>query len=220
MPARSRTSRAYQLAADPESDVRIAPSGRRFESSWKISCGLTGSAGSCARSLDHLPPLADVLFDLLPPAAVVLALQQRQQRFEGQRAVADEVDLHRVADAEHPAVEVDLHAARLALLRQELRVGEAGADHQQRVAVLHQSQLGRVPEQPDRAGDERQVVGHGCLAEQRLGDAGAEHVGDLDHLSVACSAPAPTSIATRSPALSTSAARRSCSSAGVTCGGV
>ena len=37
-----------------------------------------------------------------------------------------------------PRVDVDLHAARLALLGQELRVREARADHQQRVAVRHQ----------------------------------------------------------------------------------
>ena len=45
--------------------------------------------------------------------------------------------------------------ARLALLGQELRVREARADHQQRVAVLHQVPARLRPEQPDRAGDER-----------------------------------------------------------------
>jgi len=36
--------------AEPESDEMIAPPGSRFESSWKTSCGLIGSAGSWARS--------------------------------------------------------------------------------------------------------------------------------------------------------------------------
>ena len=35
------------------------------------------------------------------------------------------------------------------------------------------------PEQADRAGDPRQVVGQHVLAEQRLRDARAEQVGDL-----------------------------------------
>ena len=65
---------------------------------------------------------------------------------------------------------------------QELGVGEARADHQQRVAVLHQVPARLGAEQADRAGDEGQVVGQRRLAEQRLGDAGAEQVGDLDHL--------------------------------------
>ena len=62
------------------------------------------------------------------------------------------------------------------------------------------SQLGFVPEQADRAGDERQVVGHDRLAEQRLRDAGAEQSATAITSSAAPSAPAPTSIATFSPA--------------------
>ena len=42
---------------------------------------------------------------------------------------------------------------------QELRVREARADHQQRVAVRHQVPARLRAEQADRAGDERQVVG-------------------------------------------------------------
>ncbi len=44
-------SRAYQLATDLLSPVMITPSGSRGESSWKMRFGLTGSAGSIARSL-------------------------------------------------------------------------------------------------------------------------------------------------------------------------
>ena len=36
------------------------------------------------------------------------------------------------------------------------------------------SELGLRAEQPDRAGDERQIVGKNRLAEQGLGDAGAQ----------------------------------------------
>src|SRR5204862_484213 len=49
IPFRILMSRAYQLAAEPESEVRIAPSGSRFESSKKTRCGLVGSASSSAR---------------------------------------------------------------------------------------------------------------------------------------------------------------------------
>src|SRR5690606_40502388 len=42
MSPRNLMSRAYQLAADPESQVTIAFSGMRDESSQKTRCGLTG----------------------------------------------------------------------------------------------------------------------------------------------------------------------------------
>ena len=79
-------------------------------------------------------------------------------------------------------LDVDLHAARLAFLGQELRIGKARADHQQRVALRHQIPARLGAEQADRAGDPGQVVGQRGLAEQRLGDAGAELVGDRDDL--------------------------------------
>ena len=106
-----------------------------------------------------------------------------------------------------PRVEVDLHPARLAFLGQELGIREARAEHQEGVAFHHQVVARLGPEQADRAGDPRQVVGQRCLAEQRLGAAGAELVGDRDDLVARALAPAPTSIATFLPLLSTSAAR-------------
>ena len=93
--------------------------------------------------------------------------------------VTDERDVGRVADADHPGVAVDLDAARLPLLRQELRVREARADHEQRVAA-HEHVVARDrPEQADGAGHVRQVVGEDVLAEQRLGDACAEQLRSL-----------------------------------------
>ena len=50
IPARSFRWRAHQLAAVPESAVRMHLSGRSGESSWNTRCGLTGSPGSIARS--------------------------------------------------------------------------------------------------------------------------------------------------------------------------
>ena len=69
-----------------------------------------------------------------------------------------------------------------AVLRQELRPWEAGADHQQCVAAVHQVGARPSAEQPDRTGNEGQVVGKNRLAEQGLGDAGSQPVRDLDDL--------------------------------------
>ncbi len=132
--------------------------------------------------LHQRPPVADVGFDPLLPLALCLVLEQRQQRLQRTGGIALQVDLHRVAQAEHLGVDVDLHAARLALGGQELAVGEAGADHQQRVALLHHLPAWAGAEQADRAGDVGQVVRHGGLAEQRLGHTGAHPLSDLDYL--------------------------------------
>ena len=63
MSLRRRRSRANQLAAEPESEVRIARSGRRRESSKNTSCGLIGSAGAIARfsiTRHHSPTLRSI----------------------------------------------------------------------------------------------------------------------------------------------------------------
>ena len=94
-----------------------------------------------------------------------------------------EVHLARVAQREHRRIDVDLHRARGAVLRQELRPWEAGADHQQGVAAVHQVGARPRAEQADRAGDEGQVVGQEpILPSKRLGDAGAQRLRDLDDL--------------------------------------
>ena len=102
----------------------------------------------------------------------------RLERAQRLLRVADQLHVDRVADADHVGLDVDLDAARLPLLRQELRVREARADHEQRVAALDHVVARNRPQQPDRAGHVREVVGEHVLAEQRLGDAGAEQVGD------------------------------------------
>src|SRR5690606_25923250 len=104
-------------------------------------------------ALHDLPPAGHVLLDLLPPGPVLLAVQLGQQAAEGLAGVADEVDLVRVAQADHVRVDVDLHGPRLVQLGHELRVREAGADHQQGVALLHQLVGGAGAQQSDGAGD-------------------------------------------------------------------
>ncbi|MET3789163.1 hypothetical protein ABIC24_006859 [Methylobacterium radiotolerans] len=133
--------------------------------------------------LGLLPPGGDALLDAgAPSAAFLLLLQERQQGGEGLGRLAAERHLHRIAQRQHLRGYVDLHAAGLPLLGQELGPGEARADHQQRVAFGHHVGGGLGAEEPDRAGDEGQVVRQRRLAEQRLGHAGLELVGHRDHL--------------------------------------
>ena len=109
-------------------------------------------------------------------------LQVLQQPGEGLPDVAQEVHLHRIAQAEVLRLEVDLHAPRLAGGREELRVRVVGAHHEEGVAVLQHVVAGAGAEQ---AGLLR-VVGHVArdhvLAQQRGDDPGAEPVRDGEHL--------------------------------------
>src|SRR3546814_10199787 len=50
MPRRSFRYRAYQFAAEPESDAMMQFSGKRGDSSENTRCGLTGEASIMARS--------------------------------------------------------------------------------------------------------------------------------------------------------------------------
>ena len=115
-----------------------------------------------------------------------------------------------VADRQHPAVDVDLDAARLAGLRQPLRVREARPDHQQRVALVHERPARLRPEQADRARHEREVVGERrpCRAAPSRHPPQATPPISITS-SAAPSAPWPTSIATFLPAFRISAARSS-----------
>ena len=132
--------------------------------------------------LDHAPPLGHLLLEAGPPAGVALGLEVRQQGLERAPTVAREIHLHRVAKPEHPGIEVDLDPARLAFARQELGVRKAGAHHEQGVAAHHHLPARLGAEESDGAGDVREVVGHGGLAEERFRDPGTEPVGHRQHL--------------------------------------
>src|SRR5215217_5717194 len=132
--------------------------------------------------LQYLPPALDVLFYPLAPGAVLLTPEVRDQGSQGLLRITDEVDLHRVADADHLAVNVDLHASGLTRLRQPLRVREARADHEQRVAVLHHVVRGLGAEQAYRARYERQVVRERCPTVEGLRHPAPQDVGGLLHL--------------------------------------
>ena len=158
-------------------------SGSRGLSSAKISCGLIGWASRCARSVHQPPPALDLAFELRTPGAVVLALQQRHQRRQGVLGVPDQVALgRRVAHPQQPPVDVDLHRPARPLLGQPLGVGEARADHQQRVAAHHHVVAGLGAQQADRTGDEREIVRQRGPAIERFRDPRAQQLRHLDDL--------------------------------------
>ena len=115
--------------------------------------------------LEDLPPFAHAALDLLAPAAIHLPLQIRKERPQGLRRVAVQVHLHRIADPEHAALQIDLHAASLTLLREELRVGERRAHHQQRVALAHHLPRRLGAEQTNASGAPGGIVGKDGLSQ-------------------------------------------------------
>ena len=93
--------RAYQLAADPESAVTMASSGSFGESS-ENSRMRVDRVGADLRLLVHgFPPAGHVLLDALTPRPVLFAAQLRDQSPQRGLRVGDQVDLVRVAHADH-----------------------------------------------------------------------------------------------------------------------
>ncbi len=130
--------------------------------------------------MQHVPPARHVVCNLVAPRVVLLCTQMRYQRAQCRLAVADESNLHRIAQVQHAWIDIDLHTARLAFFRQEFGIRKAGPDHQQGVAVIHQVPTRFGAEQSDRTGHERQIVRHGSLAEQCFRHTGTEQVRDFD----------------------------------------
>ena len=177
-PLRSFNWRANQFVEEPESAVTIASSGSTCESSWTTRCGFIGSASIMARrsTMSHQSSTFASIFSRQRRSS----LRTRCGSSARSVSFASPISMHvrGVADADHVGLDVDLDAACLAFLRQELRVREARADHEQRVAALHHVVARDRAEEADRAGHERKVVGEDVLAEQCLGDSGTEEVGD------------------------------------------
>ena len=86
----------------------MASSGSRLESSWATRCGFSGSAFMERAVLADAPPLLDLLLDVAPPRAVVLAPQQRHEGPERLARVADQLNVHRIAkaDAVRPSISI------------------------------------------------------------------------------------------------------------------
>ena len=166
-------------------------SGRPVESSQKTRCGLMGSASFIARfsTSSHQSTNVFSIFFRHERSSLRWSSGMISRSVAG---VADEIQFHREANADHPAVDVDLHRAGLIELGQELHVREAGADHQERVAFHHHLVAWIRPQQPDGAGDEWEVVGQDVLPQQRLGDAGASWSAISITSSAAPRAPCPT----------------------------
>ena len=158
------------------------------------------------------PPVGRGALDLGAPLVAAARFQARQQRAQGERRIADQRRLHRVAQRQHRRVDVDLHAARGAFLGQELAIGEGGTHHQQRVAALHQYVGGLGAQKADLPRDEGQAVGQHALPSNALATPACRRSATATTSAAAFAAPAPISIATRSPRFRMSAARsRSCS---------
>ena len=182
-PARNLRWRAYQLAAEPESAATMASVGHALgefpEDPHRVERVGVGHRGA----LHGGPPAGHVLFDAVRArTGRVLRSSSGISACSVRFGVADQVDLVGVAHPDPLAGAVDLHRAGLVEVGQELGVGEVGSDGEQRVAVAHQMPAGGGAQQPDRAGHPRQVVGQHVLAQQRLGRAGAQQVGDLGEL--------------------------------------
>ena len=138
--------------------------------------------------LERVPPVFDVAFDARAPAPIFLVRKEWQQFEQRLAAVAGEIRFHRIAQTQHPRIEVDLHAACGALFRQKFRIRKTGADHQQRVAIAHHFVRRSRAEKPDAARYIAQTVRQHRFAEQCLGNAGPKLVGNLQHFtgSVRC----------------------------------
>ncbi len=111
-----------------------------------------------------------------------IAGDQRTQRHGGLLHPADQSDVDRGAATELLAADVDLHDLRL--LRIELPVREVGAEHQQRVGLLHGAVPRRETEQPRHADVVRVVLLDVLLAAQRVHDRCLQRLGERDHLVV------------------------------------
>ena len=139
----------------------------------------------------------------------LLALRAAAAARAASPRVADEVDLHRVADRRASAASMSICTPRAwPSFGQELRVGEARADHQQRVAARSSSRSSASC----RAGRSSRSRTAGRRAATALpSSAFATPAPSVSATSTPRrsrrSAPAPTSIATFSPALRISAAR-------------
>ena len=103
----------------------IASSGRYLFSSQKSRWGLIGSASCIARSSISFHQSSTSPSICSAMTARSCAATSGISSASVCLRVADEAELHRVADVQHAAVDVDLHAACLARLRQKLGVGKA-----------------------------------------------------------------------------------------------
>src|SRR5271166_6748663 len=136
-PPRNRNCRAYQLADDPESAVTMASAGSRADKFAEDQHRVDRIGRYLGLGVHRPPPADHARLDGLAPGTIFLALQVRDQGGQRGGRVPDQVDLVRIPHPDELAVDVDLDAAGLAELGQELRVREARAHGEQRVAVLH-----------------------------------------------------------------------------------
>jgi hypothetical protein len=134
---------------------------------------------------EGLPPVLHVLGDSVAPFCIPFGLKQGQQYAQRFGRVPYQVNLHWVSQRQHIGRDVDLYAARLPFLRQEFRIGEAGPNHQQRIALSHHLVARLCTEQSNRTSDPRQIVGQHSLSKERFSCSGLKSVRDRCYF-IAC----------------------------------
>ena len=102
MPLRIFTSRAYQFAADARvgGEDRVVGQPRRQLAEHALRVDRLGRVHRAR--VEQLPPLVDVVGDLVAPRAIVpCAAAAAAARAASARLSPDQVQLHRIADAQH-----------------------------------------------------------------------------------------------------------------------
>ena len=141
--------------------------------------------------LGLLRPAGHRGLDAASPGGAVTVDEKGQQGSQGLCGVSADVHLGGVAVAEVAAVDVHLHRPGLSGRGEELGVRLVRADHEQRVALVHERDAGRRAEVADRARDVGEVVWDDALAEEGVADPGVEPVGHGEHLGGSRSRPLP-----------------------------
>ena len=179
-----RRYRAAHRVGVPTSARNTASSAATRSTAAAVTWGWIGPRSPCV-SGQRVEPLASATVMRLHPRQVrrVAAVgQTRQQRGDRVLDGPDQPDVHRDPAADVLAADVDLDDPRV--LGIERPIGEIGAEHQQRIAMLHRAVAGREPQQaghPDVVGV---VVLDELLAPQRVHDRRLERPGERDDLVV------------------------------------
>ena len=111
----------------------------------------------------------------------MLLLHERQNRAQRRADIAVHRELERRAPAEPGRVPVDLDRAGA---REEVVVGEVGAEQQQQLRLVHGLVTGAVAEQPAHPDVVGVVVLDPLLTPQRVPDRAVQLPGQLHHLRV------------------------------------
>ena len=97
---------------------------RRRPNSAATTCGFMGVSRRVFLLTHDFPPLGHPFLRLFQKSPVLFPRHQRQQFLQRPAAIAHQSDFHRIAQTDTFRIEVNLNAARLVRLGQELDVRE------------------------------------------------------------------------------------------------